>query len=209
MVKNKFLVYLLLINGSSFATAQILVAPAPSAIHKSVASVPISVPANKLNTLNAKSSVIDEADQDSDNINIEKRKLELAKLDADIKKMKNTGNPNSNLVGQTTTRNVFIDQDGLKYATLQFIDGSTLDVEIGSRIGNYKVSDISMNGVTIIASNCKTAKCKEINLKRSYSSNDISSVSTNTSRGFANNTNPYLPTPIINNEMVPPIIANH
>ncbi len=166
-------------------------------------SIPVVI--NK-KSLNVDSNVINKVDLDSENINTLKRKLEVEKVKADIQKTMNTSD-NSSLgkgLEETTVTSVYIEENGAKYATLQFIDGSTLDIEIGSFIGDYEVLDISMTGVTLKKKSCRKGRCvQKVIIKRLYSKiNDV--VTTNTPIK-------YMPTPEImekNNQMVPPIITN-
>jgi hypothetical protein len=156
--------------------------------------------------LSVDSNVINKVDLDSDNINTLKRKLEVEKVKADLKR---TMDASDNTLlgkgfGETTVTSVYIEENGSKYATLQFVDGSTLDIEIGSLIGEYEVLDISMTGVTIRKKCCKKGKCfQKIIIKRLYSK--INDAVTN------NVPIKYMPTPEImdkNTQMVPPIITN-
>lgn len=157
-------------------------------------------------SLNVDSNVINKVDLDSENINTLKRKLEVEKVKADIQRTMNASDGTSlgKGLGETTVTSVYIEENGSKYATLQFVDGSTLDIEIGSLIGEYEVLDISMTGVTLKKNSCKKGRCvQKIIIKRLYSK--INDVVTN------NVPTKYMPTPEImekNTQMVPPIITN-
>src|SRR5579863_481188 len=82
-----------------------------------------------------------------------KRKLEVEKAEAEIKRLHAAGvNNGSNIVRdniQTTVTGVAINQEGKKIAWLQFADGGSLMVNIGSLVGKYVVSDITMTGVRL------------------------------------------------------------
>ncbi len=199
MVNNKLMVFILVMSSLSFANEA-------SIINKELkvnSSEAISITKKPLNV---DSNIINKVDQDADNINALKRKLELERIKADIQKTKND-NKNSSVgstFGETTVTAVFMDEDGTKYATLQFVDGSNLDVEIGSLIGQYAVADISMAAVTLKKEPCKKKECiQKITIKRQYSK--INNLVTN------NAPVTYMPTPAImdkNDQTVPPIISN-
>ena len=145
---------------------------------------------------------------DSEDINTLKRQREIEKLKADIQKVKDGENKSGYVNGQTTVTSVFIDQSGYKYATLQFVDGSSLDVETGAKVGKFTVADITMNGVSLKPSLCKADSCTKTLIKRSYAKIDNKS---NSSNSLLTNSNPYAPTPIMNvqvDQNVPPIVAN-
>lgn len=147
-----------------------------------------------------------------------KRKLEIEKTAAELKKIKSTDNQsnktaiNSENI-QTTVTGVAINQDGRKIAWLQFSDGGSLTVNIGSKVGKYKVSDITMNGVQLSSStkNVKHSQnTRSIFLKRVYYAPE-KSRSTNITNNMINPL--FAPSPIITNansdDTVPPIVAIH
>jgi hypothetical protein len=139
-----------------------------------------------------------------------KRKLEIEKAEAELKKIRGIGiNNNNNIQGlsadnvQTTVTGVAINQEGKKIAWLQFTDGGSLTVNIGSQVGTYIVSDITMNGVQLSSGK---GKKPTIFLKRAYYAPEkAKQANSNNSRlGFT-------PSPIVTdantgNEMVPPIV---
>ncbi len=155
-------------------------------------------------------------DKDMDDLNQLNRKLQIEKTQAELKKFKNeklqvpnntsyTANENA----QTTVNGVAIDQEGRKIAWLQFADGGSLTVNIGSKVGTYTVSDINMTSVILSrVIGVKRKRVENIYLKRVYASNSISK------KVLSNNNMAYIPSPIltgansINNEniIVPPIV---
>lgn len=176
---------------------------------------------NKLNniTLNQFNN-LEAIDKDSNDLNQLNRKLQVEKVEAEIRKIKNGGSlSDSNHINtdnrlnenaQTTVTGVAINAVGKKIAWLQFADGGTLTVNIGSDVGKYKVIDINMTGVTIgeKVGNKKHKHIKTLFLKRVYAINTTSSKHGN----FGNKINPYFtPSPIITgantkSDYVPPII---
>lgn len=155
---------------------------------------------------NAQYSNLDSIDKDTSDINQLNRKLQVEKIEAEIRKVKNNSNDqNSNLGNgsstvQTTVTGVAINAEGKKIAWLQFADGGDLMVNIGSKVGKFTVSNIEMTGVTL-----KQRK-RKITLKRVYS--NYSRVKNNS---FSNkNTMTFTPSPIITganskSDYVPPI----
>ena len=107
-------------------------------------------------------------DTDADDINKLNRKLQIEKAQAELKKIKGGGNATNNInthvhneSAQTTVTGVAINQDSKRIAWLQFADGGSLTVNIGSKVGKYTFSDISMTGVTL----SETSTGKTINRK--------------------------------------------
>jgi hypothetical protein len=172
------------------------------------------------------SKVIDNVDKDASNMNALKRQLELEKIRADILKVK-TGADKPVNAGDTTVTSVYIDQnDPLhgKYATLQFVDGTNVDVEIGAKVGSYTVSDITMVGVTLAMPHCrsKDSSCKRtIEIGRLYAKNKDKDKDKD-----ADKDKPVVATPVVNlhnensvdllndkngskDQMVPPIITKN
>ena len=144
-----------------------------------------------------KSSVLSSADKDVNELNSLKRKTEIQKAVMELKK---ASNPTGMVTdSQTTAIGVVINQTGSKFATLQFIDGSILDVETGSKVGQYKVSDINMNGVKLI--NCNGSRCESKLIKRSYPQTTTSNIDVKPKH--------YTSTPILGSASteVPPIVS--
>jgi hypothetical protein len=153
--------------------------------------------------LTVKSSALTSADNDANQLQEIQRKQAIK--DALNKFNSAVGGQDKNSsMGQTTATNIIINEDGYKSATLQFIDGSTLDVEPGTKIGKYVVDDVSMSGVTLHEINCRK-KCASKLIKRAYPK-----------RPVTNNASPsvnYQSTPVVNDqgvnsnqEQVPPIV---
>ena len=156
---------------------------------------------------------LNNADGSADELLKLKRKVELEKANAELKKLQNPANSQNsdvaNLNAQTTVTGVAINQQGQKMAWLQFADGGSLTVNIGSKVGEYTVSDISMNGVILSeVSNKNSAKVKRVFLKRAYYGPEKSR------QNIQNGSGTFAPSPIITNantglgsEMVPPIVS--
>lgn len=152
-------------------------------------------------------------DNNADDLIQLKRKLEVEKAQAEIKKFRGTGisrnNDNSAIVqdnAQTTVTGVAINQEGKKIAWLQFADGGSLTVNIGSHVGKYIVSDITMTGVRL-SSGIGKSGFESVFLKRAYYAPEKAKNQAGNNKSFFN------PSPVItssNNgddgEMVPPII---
>lgn len=154
---------------------------------------------------------LNEIDSSSGNLLSLKRRLEIEKAEAELKKIRNNGsnNPGSNMPElaadniQTTVTGVAINQEGKKIAWLQFADGGSLTVNIGSKLGTYMVSDITMNGVKL--SPIK-GKGRGMFLKRAYYAPEKAKQGNGNSAGLG-----FTPSPIVTsanngNEMVPPIV---
>ena len=144
-----------------------------------------------------KSSALRSADNDVNELNALKRKTEIQKAAMELKK---ASNPSGMITdSQTTAIGIVINQTGSKFATLQFIDGSTLDVETGSKVGHYKVSDIDMNGVKLV--NCVGQRCESKLIKRAYPQTTTNNVNTKPKN--------YNSTPILGSASteVPPIVG--
>jgi hypothetical protein len=89
---------------------------------------------------------------------------------------------------------------------LQFADGGSLTVSIGSQVGKYIVSEITMTGVRLNSG--KGAKSGSVFLKRAYYAPEKAKNQSN-----GNNKSFFSPSPIItssntgdDSEMVPPIV---
>lgn len=197
----------------------------PVTLHKSVenslAITAESISRNIKESLDVNSAILKKIDQEVYDIDALKRQLEAEKLQSEINRTKSMGSTtnirgSSNITnyGNTTVVDVFINKSGYRYATLQFIDDSVRDVEIGSRLGNYTVKAIDMNGVTLLDNNCSKTQCsnREIILERVYPKN-VNVTNTIINRNNDNNPNNntaniYQATPItgVTEESVPPII---
>lgn len=167
-----------------------------------------------------KSAMIDNIDRDANNMNTLKRQLELEKIRADIIKVK-TGGDGARALGDTTVTSIYIDANDPvhgKYATLQFIDGSSFDVELGAKVGAYTVSNISMAGVSLVQPNCKAKSdncMRVIKVGRLYAK-----TKEKEQKAEIKNDSDITATPVVNlhddndtilngskNQMVPPIIT--
>lgn len=161
---------------------------------------------------------INNIDTSTDDLIQLKRKLEVEKTEAELRRLRNSssmapGSSSNNINAenaQTTVTGVAINQDGRKIAWLQFADGGSLVVSIGSKIGKYKVTNIEMTGVTLgYATGKKGQYLHNVNLKRSYIGNYTSKS------GVVGHTpgNPgFIPSPVLtsannSNDMVPPIVS--
>ena len=118
---------------------------------------------------------VNSIDKNVDDLNQLNRTLALERAKAELKKAKNGGKDmSSNMNGggdsmQTIVTGVAINGMGRKIAWLQFADGGTLAVNIGSNVGEYVVSDITMTGVRLTRlTSHGHAQQKSIFLKRSY-----------------------------------------
>ncbi len=164
--------------------------------------------------VNSGLSNIDNLDHNAEDLMQLKRKLEIEKTQAELNKLKN--NSVNQSIGdrfnqdqiQTTVTGVAIDENGRKIAWLQFADGGTLVVNIGSHVGKYIVSDITMTKVTLTYQpNSKHSKKNNIYLERIYTAN-LDKKSSN--KGLSNMG--LSPSPVITpanseNVMVPPILV--
>lgn len=180
----------------------------------------INIPSSNMNDQSPRASVqengttnINSIDSSAEDLLQLKRKLELEKAQNELKKLHNIPS-NSNGMNsasvqpeniQTTVTGVAINQDGKKIAWLQFADGGSLTVNVGSKVGTYTVKDITMNGVELMY--FKNNKAKSIFLKRVYNSPEKRKNQQN------NNVNQFFnPSPIVTsanavgNEIVPPIV---
>ncbi len=220
VVNNAFAV--LVQNSSAPVTRQIV--SNPEKLHPSTNNAQVST-ATVMSSLNPSESPqfnnLSSIDSDTDDLNQLKRKVQIEKAQAELKKIKtgsngvtakSTGAVN-NENAQTTVTGVAINQEGKKIAWLQFADGGSLTVNIGSKVGKYTVSDISMTGVTLSEVSGSKKKSKNIYLKRAYATADTGK------KPVTNNNNAnmfFTPSPVLtganalNNEnlMVPPIVSN-
>lgn len=163
--KHKYLILLALFN-TAFAVAP---ESAPSAKQNSTSSAPV----NAVKPLTVNNAVLQQADDDYAKLQALKRQAAIKEQQDKLapKVIANTTSTNngskSGGIGETVVTNVVIDSNGTNFATLQFADGSSLNVEPGSKIGKYTVSNIDLTGVRI--SSCTHKKCgKGILIKRAY-----------------------------------------
>ena len=158
-------------------------------------------------------------DKDANDLNQLNRKLQLEKVEAEIRKLKNSGNlerkENAHLNNdklQTIVTGVAINAEGKKIAWLQFIDGGTLMVNIGSSVGKYTVLAIDMAGVTLSeeVQNKKHKWPQTIFLKRVYAMNEVSKKhSTSAKNGFYFTPSPVVTSAIGSSDYVPAIVPSH
>lgn len=173
----------------------------PAAIAKSTTTLP------NLNSI----------DDSADDLQKKRRILENEKLNAEIKRARNPDTASamgisaaSSETAQTTVTGVAIDEEGKKSAWLQFADGGVLTVNLGSKVGKYQVTDITMTGVKLSYwTGKKKVKQNNVFLKRAYYTTEKPKTQ------MINNTSPfYNPSPIITgantsnqSEFVPPIVS--
>lgn len=202
------------------SSSSTLVTTTPIAPAVKLSSVPVILP----HTNNKESSVVNmpnlgDADGSANDLIQLKRKLEVERAQIELKRLHNDSNSagainsSSNIQDsgpQTIVTGVAINQEGKKIAWLQFADGGALTVNIGSSIGKYIVTDITMNGVQLsYMTGHKHIKTHNIYLKRVYATSEKSKNHSGTSGG-----NPFFtPSPVVtnanslsDNDMVPPII---
>ncbi len=163
-------------------------------------------------------SNLTDADKDSLSQIKLNRKIELAKKMQELNKIQNGGTTSvptnstntqpRDSQSQTVVTGVAIDVEGRKFATLQFIDGGVLDVTIGSKVGDYGVTNITLNGVDLSGIDKKT-KGRKLHLKRVYAAE----IKPRQMSSQQMNTNIFSPSPIVTsanqdeNVVVPPIVT--
>ena len=130
-----------------------LAAPAPAATNlvpagNKVESAPVIAKVNASSPTIAAQN-LEGIDKTSRDILDTNRQIELAKKKNELRKEAAGGEQVSSSTGgamntnsQTTVLGVSINGAGKRFATLQFADGGTLDVELGSKVGKYIVKDI-------------------------------------------------------------------
>ncbi len=156
-----------------------------------------------------KLSNLSAVDIDSNDLNQLNRKLQLEKVETEIKKLKNNTvrtNNNSEFTNenaQTTVTGVAINQEGNKIAWLQFADGGSLTVNIGSKVGKYTVVDISMNGVMLRADSGKK-RHRSFFLRRVYTNRRSN---TNSANNLFFTPSPVLTEANAKSDTVPPIVS--
>lgn len=143
-----------------------------------------------------------------------RRKIEIEKSAAELKKIRygdsgghdNTGTSINLDKAQTTVTGVAINENGRKIAWLQFADGGSLIVNLGSQVGRYVVTDINMTGVELTnMSRSNLAKSKRLFLRRVYEALEKPKNQQGVNPLFS-------PSPITtnaNHDMVPPIVPVH
>ena len=165
---------------------------------------PVTTPQIKPQASSDVASNLNTIDKSASDIYELKRKVEIAKQEAEIQRIKNGGSSGGgiNENSQTTVTGVAIDAYGKKIAWLKFADGGDLTVNVGSKVGKYTVADIAMSGVRL------KNKANSIFLKRVYLS-ETYAQRTSTKTQAQN----YLPSPVVtsangSDTMVPPIVTN-
>lgn len=155
---------------------------------------------------------IDKTSRDILEIN---RQIELAKKKNDLRQQEaggnqsnsGTGGPALNSNSQTTVLGVSINGVGKRFATLQFADGGTLDVEVGSKVGKYIVKEIEINKV-VLGSSSKKSK-GSIVLNRFYENSSKPRNPQSPTSAFSS----FTPSPVTTDanmpgtQMVPPIVS--
>lgn len=201
-MRNNILIIpgIMLMSFSIYADNTVIAAVVPATNASGVVAASTNKQIN--NSLTVSSPILQQADQDFNKLNELKRQSAIAAEQAKLNPVKNDNGSIRNGIGQTIATSIVIDPKGSSFATLQFIDGSTLNVEVGSKVGSYTVSNISMSGV-MLSSNCKTKKCgRQILIKRAYPTPPIK-------QGINNNVQSQA-TPIFapnGDSSVPPIIS--
>lgn len=205
-------IYTVLIFCSTAALAA--QAPANLVIANKAESVSITPkPIASAPTLTAQN--LDGIDKTSRDILEINRQIELATKKNALRQQEAGGNQSSTAAGgpalntnsQTTVLGVSINGVGKRFATLQFADGGTLDVEIGSKVGKYVVKEIEINKV-VLGSSSKKSK-GGIVLNRFYEN----SSKPRSSQTPTNTFNSFTPSPVTtdanmsNTQMVPPIVS--
>lgn len=158
-MQNKLFYILILLVGYSAADSNI------------TTSAPVAKAATPISDLKVSNSALSQADSDYNQLNTLKRQAQIReaqdKLNPPKPQIVSSGGGSNGGISETTATSVVVDHSGRAFATLQFIDGSTLNVERGSMIGKYSVTDIDMQGVKIAS--CSKNKCgKSILIKRAY-----------------------------------------
>lgn len=174
---------------------------APNAVSQNSTS---SANKDTVTPLTVNNSVLQQADDDYAKLQALKRQAAIKEQQDKIapKIVANGSVSNGNKSGgisETVVTNVVIDSNGINFATLQFADGSSLNVEPGTKIGKYVVSSIDLTGVRL--SSCTHKKCgKGILIKRAY---PVAPKSTTTSS--SQSTAIFTPNNSGSNDAVPPL----
>lgn len=193
-----------------------LAAPAATnlmAAGNKVASAPVIAKVNTSSPTIAAQN-LEGIDKTSRDILDTNRQIELAKKKNELRKEAAGGEQVSSSTGgamntnsQTTVLGVSINGAGKRFATLQFADGGTLDVELGSKVGKYVVKDIEINKV-VLGSASKKSK-GGITLNRFYENNSKPKTPQNSSNSFTS----FTPSPVTTDanmsgmQTVPPIVS--
>lgn len=211
MLKKPIYILLMLYSTSVFAAqnaSNLVVANKTESASASSPKVIASAPTLAAQNLDG----IDKTSRDILEIN---RQLELAKKKNELRQQEaggtqsnsGAGGPSLNSNSQTTVLGVSINGAGKRFATLQFADGGTLDVEIGSKVGKYVVKEIEINKV-VLGSSSKKSK-GGIVLNRFYEN----SSKPRNSQTPTNTFNSFTPSPVTTDanmngsQMVPPIVS--
>ncbi len=137
---------------------------------------------------------------------------QIAQAQQKIDQLNNIGNSRggrTKVAGKTVVTGVMINEAGNRLATLRFPDGGTLDVEMGTVLKSMKVTDISMNGVSMVATkSCKSKECKPVTVfyERVYDAPQYSGTNTQVQNGVSQ---PTSFAPFSSNSMVPPIVTTN
>lgn len=209
MEKNKLVIALLMVCSSlAVYAAEPNVVDAAKAESVVVTTNP-STATPPVSSLNVNSKALSDADADWNTLNSLNRKNMIKKEEASLSTPPITA-PGSTAVsvsGQTTATNIIVNSAGYKSALLQFNDGSSLQVELGSRVGRYVVKDIDMAGVSLAIQKCSKNGCRFVQnhlVKRSYPKPTVLN-------GQAPVNQYQQPTQVINNtssnDVVPPIVS--
>ena len=138
------------------------------------------------------------------------QELAFAKLQQQIDVARQPpGTKDGKIPGKTIVIGVMINETGNRLATLRFPDGGTLEVELGSVINNMRVSEITLNGVTLVTTiPCKGRKCspKSVSYARVYDAPLSSGINTQVQQGI---NQPTLFAPAAAENMVPQIISSN
>ena len=193
-----------------------LAAPAPAATNlvasgSKVESTPVLAKVNASAPTMAAQN-LDGIDKTSRDILDTNRQIELAKKKNELRKEAAGGEQVSSSTGgamntnsQTTVLGVSINGAGKRFATLQFADGGTLDVELGSKVGKYIVKEIEINKVILGSAKSKGG----ITLNRFYENNSKPKTPQNSGNNFTS----FTPSPVTTDanmsgmQAVPPIVS--
>lgn len=113
-------------------------------------------------------AALQQADDDYTKLQALKRQAAIKEQQDKLKPPVATNNSGKSTgISETIATNIVVDTRGTSFATLQFLDGSTLDVEPGTKVGKYTVSSIDLTGVRIVQ--CGKKNCsKPVLIKRAY-----------------------------------------
>lgn len=209
-MRNKVLLLLLIPFVTVYAESTasgVISAPNPTTKSSASSAVVVAAPAT--------STVLQQADDDFNKLNALKRqaaiKEQQAKLNGAsvLKAPNNTSGANTpSGLSETIATSIIINQNGGSFATLQFIDGSSLIVGLGDKVGKYTVSGINMNGVSLTS--CSNKKCtKPVLIKRAYPLVPVKSGGSGSNMPMQTQSTTLLPinTNISADSSVPPITS--